>query len=382
MDKSNIYRVANCPIPTGEGNYHEGLDALLNLMSDNGTKLYQTDKDTDLGGKDGLIAKEDAVLVKVNAQWKYRGCTNSDLIRGLIQRILEHPDGFDGEIVIFENGQGGGSLDCDTMWGGQYPDTGVHANAEDESHSFSYLVDKVFADLSACGIFFPREAHAQAGERVSKYLLDPIRETFICLDDYSTDGYRKLANVSYPCFTTAKGNRIELKEGIFNGTGYNENLKLINVPVLKHHGGCGITGALKSFYGVLSMADGKSDERHYARLGQHCGEMIALIRTPVINILDCIWVSQVGWAGYPPQNTTRLNQLLASIDPVALDYWAAKYLLYPIDNNKEHHPDKFSVLRDHLIQAQEVINSAGGINGQKVTLDESNINVITKQIGA
>ncbi len=363
MNKSDIYRVTNCPMPTGAGNYHKGLDNLLNLMSENGLKLHQTDKDAYLGGKDGLIDKEDVVLIKVNAQWKYKGCTNSDVIRGLIQRILEHPDGFDGEIVLFENGQGGGSMDCNSVWGGRYPDDGVHANAEDERYSFSYLVDEVFSD-----------------ERVSKYLLDPIRETFISSDEHSTDGYRKLTNVSYPCFTTAKGNRVELKEGIWNGTGYDEHLKLINVPVLKHHGGCGITGALKHFYGVLSMADGKGGERHYARLGQHCGEMITLVRTPVINILDCIWVTQINWAGYPPEHTTHLNQLLASVDPVALDYWAAKYLLYPIDNNKEHHPDKFAVLREHFIQAQEVINSAGGVNGHEVTLDESNMNVITKQV--
>ena len=361
-NKSSIYRVTNCPVPTGLSNYHEGLDALLNLMENYGLKLYRTDKDTDLGGRDGLIDKSDVVLIKVNAQWKYKGCTNSDVVRGLIQRILEHPDGFDGEIVLFENGQGGGSLDCDTMWGGQYPDTGVHANAEDKSHSFSYLVDTIFAD-----------------PRVSKYLLDPIRENFISKEDHSTDGYRKLFNISYPCFTTAKGTRIELKEGIWNGTSYDENLNLINVPVLKHHDGCGITGALKSFYGVLSMADGKKGERHYEKLGQHCGEMIAKVKAPVINILDCIWVTQVAWSGYPPENTTRLDQLLASIDPVALDYWAAKYLLYPIDNNEKHHPDKFAVLRNHLIQARDVINSEGGINGQKVTLHESEINVLSSR---
>ena len=105
--------------------------------------------------------------------------------------------------------------------------------------------------------------------------------------------------------------------------------------------------------------------------------MIAKVRAPVISILDCIWVTQVKWSGYPPENTSRLDQLLASIDPVALDYWATKYLLYPIDNNDEHHPDKFMVLRDHLIQAQNVINSEGGINGRKVTLNESNINVLS-----
>jgi len=358
--KSDIYRVTNCPIPTGVGNHHEGLDALLNLMGSRGLKLHKTGKETDIGGRNGLIDNSDVVLIKVNAQWKYRGCTNSDVIKGLVQRILEHPEGFDGEIVIFENGQGGGSLDCDTMWGGRYPDTGVHANAEDEGHSFSYIVDKVFAD-----------------SRVSKYLLDPIRTSFISLEDHSTDGYRKFSNVSYPCFTTAKGNRIELKEGIWNGRGYDKNLKLINVPVLKHHDGCGVTGALKSFYGVLSMADNKHRERHYEWLGQHCGEMIVKVRTPVINILDCIWVTQVRWAGYPPENTTRLDQLLASIDPVALDYWATKHLFYPIDKNEEHHPDKNAVLRSHLIQARDVINSEGGINGREVTSDESKINVMS-----
>ena len=358
-NKSDVYRITDCPIPTGLGNHHDGLDTLLSLMADYDLKFYRTGEDANLGGEDGLIDKSDIVLIKVNTQWKHRGCTNSDVIKGLIQRILEHPDGFEGEIAIFENGQGGGSLDCDTMWGGRYPDTGVHANAEDESQSFSYLADTLFAD-----------------SRVSKHLLDPIRETFISEEDHSTDGYRKSGGVSYPCFTTAKGNGIELREGIWNGTSYDENLKLVNVPVLKHHMGCGITGALKSFYGVLSMSDGGDGERHYKKLGRHCGEMIARVKTPVINILDCIWVTQVRWAGFPPEYTTRLDQLLASADPLALDYWAAKHLLYPIDNNEEHHPDKFEVLREHLIQAEEVINSEGGINGHKVTMDESEINVI------
>ena len=109
--KSQIFQITNCPKPKGEGNHHEGIDALLQLMANHGKKFYKTDKDTDLGGPTGLIECSDVVLVKVNAQWKYRGCTNSDVVRGLIQRILSHPDGFSGEVVIFENGQGGGSLD-------------------------------------------------------------------------------------------------------------------------------------------------------------------------------------------------------------------------------------------------------------------------------
>ena len=361
--KSSIFRITDCPAPKGLRNHHKGMDALLDLMGRHERKFYRTEEGSDIGGPDGLIEASDVVLVKVNAQWKYRGCTNSDVVRGLIQRILEHPDGFDGEVVIFENGQGGGSLDCDTMWGRQYTDTGVHANAEDESHSFSYLVDTVFAD-----------------PRVSKYLLDPIRETFISEEDHSTEGYRKLGEVSYPCFTTAKGNRVELREGIWNGKRHDENLKLINVPVLKHHDGSGITGAVKSYYGILSMADGWRSERHYERLGAHCGEMIAGVRAPALNILDCIWVTHVRWAGYPPEYTTRLDQLLASVDSVALDYWAAKHLLYPIDNNIEHHPDKYDPLRKHLIKARDVINSKGGIGGHRVNLEEPEIEVVSETV--
>jgi hypothetical protein len=100
---------------------------------------------------------------------------------------------------------------------------------------------------------------------------------------------------------------------------------------------------------------------------------------PVMNILDCVWVSQSALAGYPSKDTTRLNQLLASVDPVALDYWAAKYLLHPIDKNEEHHPDRFKALRESLIQARDVINSEGGIRGHKVTIEESDINVTSSR---
>ncbi|NIS67252.1 MAG: hypothetical protein GTO05_19210, partial [Gemmatimonadales bacterium] len=73
-----------------------------------------------MSGRKGLIAADDVVLIKVNAQWKYRGCTNSDVVRGLIQRVLDHPDGFAGEVVLIENGQGWGSFGCDTTT--RYPD--------------------------------------------------------------------------------------------------------------------------------------------------------------------------------------------------------------------------------------------------------------------
>lgn len=369
---SPLYWITDVPgqpfLTRGNGNCHAGVETLLHWMGRSGLKFYRSPQPTLLSGPNGMIHSGDVVLIKVNAQWKYRGCTNSDLIRGLIQRILDHPDGFRGEVVIFENGQGRGSLNCDTS--GSYPDAAVHANANDESHSLLYLVQQVFRD-----------------SRVSAFLMDPFGNVFIGENDHDTQGYRSYENVSYPCFTTAGGRRVELREGLWDGKGYEQNLKLINVPVLKHHdvGGSEITASLKHFYGVLSMGDGQSGFRHYQGLGETCGKMIASVRSPVLNLLDALWVSHSSLTGYPADTTFRANQILASQDPVALDYWAAKYILHPIDNNPRHHPD-FPGIDRWLTDARDTINTLGGLNSpdgslllNRVTKTESEMLVLKRK---
>ncbi len=342
---ANIFHVAQIPLnPFGAGgNRHAGVETLLPLLESQGLAFYRSANPAPLAGPEGMIAADDVVLIKVNAQWKYRGCTNSDVIRGLVQRILEHPDGFSGEVVIVENGQGRGSLNCSTN--ASYGNSEVHANALNESHSFVYLADHVFAD-----------------PRVSTFLFDPIRSVFIGADDHVTNGYRHFENVSYPCFTTAGGRRVELRDGIWTGSGYTQSLKLINVPVLKHHdsGGSEITASLKLMYGMVSMADGNSGFRHYAGLGETCGKMMVSVRPPVLNIIDAIWVSHAAITGFPATATRQCNTLVASQDPVALDYWAAKHLLYPIDGNPRHHPDHENI-QLWLAAAELTINGRGGL---------------------
>lgn len=369
---SPLYWITEVPdqpfLTRGNGNCHAGVENLLHWMGRSGLKFYRSSQETILSGPSGLIDAGDVVLIKVNAQWKYRGCTNSDLVRGLVQRILDHPDGFRGEVVIFENGQGRGSLNCDTS--GSYPDAAVHANANDESHSFLYLVQHVFRD-----------------SRVSAFLLDPFRSAFIGANDHDTQGYRSYENVSYPCFTTAGGRRVELREGLWDGKEYRQNLKLINVPVLKHHdvGGSEITASLKHFYGVLSMGDGQSGFRHYQGLGETCGKMIASVRAPVLNLIDALWVSHSSLTGYPANTTFRANQILASQDPVALDYWAAKYILYPLDNNPRHHPD-FPGIDRWLTESRDIINTREGLNSPdgsilvtRVTKAENEMSVLKRK---
>lgn len=368
--KSEIFRVERCPVHDGQLR-HAGFDALLNLMSENGLSFYRSNKSHPRGGSDGIIEADDVVLIKVNCQWKFRGTTNTDVLRGLIHRILEHPDGFSGEIVIFENGQMQGSFDGDPIAWGRYKDfpecAGVHVNAEDDKLTVDRLVNEIFADAP-----------------VSSYLLDSVCGTFIDKNDHSTDGYRKVTaeKISYPCFTTKGGHRIELREGIWNGNGYANNLKLINLPVLKTHSGTGITGVLKHSYGILSMKDDKnwSSIRHYDESGSQCGKMYSLVRMPDLNIVDAVWVTYQGHhRGYPADSTHRSDILLASLDPVALDYYGSKHILLPLggDRAEEHNPELFPGLINHITGAQEFINTHGGIKGEPSRQGEKNIKVIS-----
>jgi hypothetical protein len=383
--RSRVFRVNGCPVHDGQLR-HVGTDAMLHLLSVNGTKFYKTSKNRTLCGPAGLIAAADVVILKVNAQWKCRGCTNTDMLRGLIHRILQHPDGFRGEVVIFENGQNrpatfdGIHNDVNKTEYRPFPELNgkVMVNAEQqELTTIDYLVHTVFA-----------------GKPVSAFLMDPFASVMIEADDHKTNGYRRIGDkgtpcVSYPCFTTAGGNRIELREGRWTGSGYAQNLKLIHCAVLKDHSGdIGMTGALKIVYGTLSMTDGTSANRHYADLGSQCARMWTEVRVPDLNILDCIWVSygsmmvnghQVsGCVGYPPAITSRQNVLLAGHDPLAIDYHANRHILLPLRGNNaaNHDPDNNQRLVSVYKQAQSTMNAVGGIHGHKVQTGDNNIQLI------
>jgi hypothetical protein len=88
-----------------------GVDDLITLMGENGLKWHRSATTTTTSGPNGMIDADDVILIKINGQWAERGGTNTDVLRGVMRRIVEHPDGFVGEIVVADNGQGSGGLD-------------------------------------------------------------------------------------------------------------------------------------------------------------------------------------------------------------------------------------------------------------------------------
>ncbi|MCJ7763007.1 DUF362 domain-containing protein, partial [Candidatus Bathyarchaeota archaeon] len=210
---SNIYAV--------NGRQTATIGNLTNFMAQNGLDLYS------------MIQPNDVVLIKINEQWAERGGTDTDVLKQLIQFIVNHPKGFTGEIVVADNGQGRGGM----AW--------AYSNAENHSQSTQKVVDGF-----------------SASHKVSTYDWNPIRGKQV--NEYSAgdlnDGYIVKATadpitgiyVSYPKFRTLYGTYISFKYGIWNGQTYENRLKVINLPVLKSHTTYGVTGAVKHYMGVQS----------------------------------------------------------------------------------------------------------------------------------
>ena len=299
---------------TGQDN---GVNELIRLMGINGLRFYQTQEDGITYGPEGLIARDDVVLIKVNCQWDERGGTNTDLLKALIQAIVNHPEGFAGEIIVADNGQGRGSLD----WSDN--------NAEDESLSAQDVVD-AFSDSFS----------------VSTFLWDTIRQNQV--DEYYSgdleDGYvvsetadpETGIRTSYPKFQTVYGTYVSFMMGVWNPSTdsyQQERLKVINVPVLKTHSTYGVTASVKHYMGVVSQP--LTDAHSTVGRGGMGTEMVET-RFPILNILDAIWINPIplNGPGTSYREATRVNVIIASTDPIALDYWAAKHVLIQTANLK------------------------------------------------
>jgi uncharacterized protein (DUF362 family) len=344
---------------------------LIDLLQDHGLSFYAKSNSS------GIIDKDDVVIIKVNSQWDERGGTNTDLVKALVQAIVDHPQGFEGEVVIADNGQA------------QYGSTGsggslsyCRNNAEDISQSMQKVADSF------------------SGYKVSTYLWDTI--TTKKVKEYAqgnlNDGYIVDSSpdpetgivVTYPKFKTKYGTNVSFKLGIWdfaNKTYDSNRLKVINVPVLKSHGGYGVTSSVKHYMGVASdkLSRELGGRAHRSVGSGGMGTEIVQTRFPDLNILDAIWVNANPGRGPSTSysEATNTGVIAASTDPIALDYWAAKRILMPTAR-AEGYGDLSSMDLDNsspgsfgnwLRRSMEVVNKAGC----RATIDEDSMNVYIAQ---
>ena len=353
--RAQLFQVIDCPHePLGDR--FVGLDNVIMLMGHEGLKFYKSATVSLTAGPDGIIASDDVVIIKINYQWDQRGGTNTDLLRGLIRCIGDHPDSFAGEIVVCENAQFNSVENFDR----------INNNAEDH-----YLSPHdVVAGFQA------------QGATVSHYDWTVIRYTPV--DEYSTgdmtDGYIVYpydaalgGRISYPKFRTDHNTFISLRDGIWDQSSETydrERLKFINLPVLKsHHATYGATACVKNYMGVATRE--LSTNSHGAIAQGILGALMGQVRPADLNILDCIWINanpnDGPWTSY--SGATRTDQLIAGVDPVAIDIWAVTNILIPAFVENGYAPpwpypsadpnDPGSIFRNYLDHSMNYILSAG-----------------------
>jgi len=340
---SDVFAVINVPVPAisldggtipdgispAEALHDDGMEALINLMATHGVSFYKTAQQPE-----GIVGQDDVVIIKVNNQWncstgadRQHSHTNNDAVKGLIYRIVQHPESFTGAVIIADNGQ-----EVSTRF-----DCADHNNAQDTHQSYDDVADAFVSQSYSVCTYAWNEIRR---DFVSEYILGNVESGYVLVQD----GVPGVNQLSYPKFEMTCGSRtyrISMRYGLWNGASYdNTRLKMINFPIIKRHTTAGATIAVKNYIGFLTTASletrfGDSAAMHDFFWGCQTGSgygllgrQLALIRRADLNIVDAIWVNPVsntGGAG----SAVRDNVLLANTDPFAVDYYGSVYVLLP-----------------------------------------------------
>jgi hypothetical protein len=287
------------------------MDTMIAMLEAHGTWLHRTTEHPQ-----GVVGADNVVIIKGNFQWTQHNTTSTDRIKGLIWRILQHPDGFTGDIIVADNTQDHG--------------TGINGG-DNNSEDYNQCIIDVVSTFFAKG--YP------------VYVLDwlDIRED-VCLEYHHgdmTDGYYYdlWTKVSYPKFQSPSGNHyISVANGIWDDVAEEydaDKLCLIDFPVLKQHVMSGATIAVKNWIGLLTTAyqeeryDGWENMHYIWFWGPYAlVSRVMEVTYPRLTFVDAAWVNTIN--ATPTYGWVNTNMLLASTDPMAVSWYAAKHILTPI----------------------------------------------------
>lgn len=347
----------------------------------------------DIGGIEKVMGADDIVVIKPNVQWWNQGGPNLMCLKTFVDLVMDFPGGFNGEVVIAENNHRGSSPWDHAGWAYRFERNSNIENINN-MNDLSALLKKSYGDrFSVC--------HWVDVDAVNKRVFGPENGTgYVYCDgtggvplisyDNGMQGedYRAVI-MSYPIFKTDKGTIVDFKNGVWEKGAYTDQpLKFINFPALNHHSTyCGATSAVKNYLGISDLSGG-ADPSNNGRLtgsyynfhsfpfnewapgpkpgmlGAEIGVFMNTIRKADLNITTAEWVGLSSRTSTP---VARTRCVLASTDPVALDYHATKYLLYPNSKSSLHDPDnKKGPLYEYLAECAE---EGGGI------IDERDVEV-------
>lgn len=346
-----------------------------------------------MGGIEKLFGSEDIIVIKPNLQWWNQGSPNLAAVEKFISLIMEHPKGFQGEVVIAENNHRGPSPWEHGGWG-TFFERNSGLEGVNNYNDLVKLLKKKYGDRFSVCYWVNMESGAKRvyspHDGVGYVLCDGTNGVPLYSVDNGLTGEKKRETVmSYPIFKTDRGTIIDFKfgvwkDGIYTGQPY----RFINCAALNHHSNYGgATSAVKNFMGVSDLSGGPDPYKggkltgdYYnfhtfpfnkwdhgpvpGMLGLEVGHFLSTIRKPYFNMVTADLVGMYSRTDLPVAQT---RTLLFSKDPVALDYHSCKYILYPNSYMPLHNPDNGNgPLHQYLKACSE--NGGGIFNEEDVAI--------------
>lgn len=332
----------------------------------NGTPSNNMAKVIDLmGGVSSLFGPNDVVVIKPNVQWWNQGAPNLAALRMFVDLIMKRPGGFGGEVVIAENNHRGSRPGESAGWSHAFDRNSDTTGIKHMGDLVRHLKDKYGDQFSVCH-WVDVDAGARRvygpGEGNGYVYCDGTGEAPLLEISNGAEGNRLRKTImTYPVFTTDQGTIVDYKNGVWKDGEYTDQpVRVVNFAALNHHSiYCGATSAIKNYLGVSDLSGGPDPNNnglltndYYnfhsfpfdkwaegptpGMLGAEVGYFLKSIRNADLHITTAEWV---GLASRTDAPVSRTRAVLASTDPVALDYHATKYILYPNSKLAIHNPD-------------------------------------------
>jgi hypothetical protein len=381
-----------------------------------------------IGGIEKIAGNDDIVIIKPNSQWGGHAGTNTDCLKGFIDLLLSNSR-FEGEIIIADNHH-------------DDPDNGRGWTTSNRNGKFN--LNELVKHYQERGYLNVTKYHWRDGGPNPWPLQFKAGNGGIVSDPEEGDGYvwsdeeynyrgRKV-KMSYPIFTsTFSGITIDFKSGAWKEGKYIERpVKFINFASLYVHPGryAGATACVKNYLGVVDLTCGEHGVAppdyynfHYISIGFPRDNFLGNVLERIIRLkpirrrifltklirklcpvsgamggtigyfmktirmadLNIITAEHIGHRGRW-EKPAHTRAVLASKDPVALDYYAVKYLLLPlVENPKRIDPDNpKSPFRRYLQMCHE--QGIGTLNEEEMVVHEfgfhkSDIGVVVRKAG-
>jgi hypothetical protein len=350
-----------------------GADKKVDLfVARNGTPTANVQKVIELaGGIARFVGFDDVVVLKPNGQWPRQGYTHTESLKALIDLIVNRPGGFGGEVIIAEHVHRAPPPATDNALGSNYCwNMSAGSNRQNNWPDMNYfeLVNdyhtRGFPNVTAIPLYDSGQGDFVA---VSGPEGLPDGKQGWVRAAYTTAANGRTVRLSSPILRSAySGKLVDLKNGVWVGGGHNgQRVTLIFLPTLNNHGSfnsedyAGPTSALKCHLGIVDFAGTTGVSLHGVgyhapisprAMGESVGHLITQILSPAF-YLTC--AEYTGYRSRTDGTAAQTRTVGLCADPVTLDYWMCKNVLYPCATSQTFmNPDNDNNLRRALLGCQ------------------------------